>query len=258
MSLDIDAGEYIATKLEPDVLKMRGKSDENGLLPSAYIYNPLGEVEYDRSGNVTLEHGGLSLNFSYQKLTNRSLIELLKTLDDGPSNRYRKLTDFSLKDSEGHSLILTDLVPTDWNFVFYPDSSEIWGETHHKHKTVIINGNLNLPATILTALHEGGHVNERVGKTDETIANELERYNAIEKLDKSSPALEDIALHLQKERDAWAYADRKIRPFCRGSNTILTNDSVSAYVHLRLSLVTERIKSGMNRYHIEIPQRKAT
>lgn len=210
---------------------------------------PLQHVEYRESDTVEVTSDRVNFRFSYS-LPNDFLVtgikrymrETLKEAQiDGPkrnqeeSKNWRKLDrlSFSLGETE---VDLLSILPSGYNILFCPKSSEFNGAIYLGYKKIYILGDITAPRSLITLLHEIGHIFdiENSEKPDaKTFLAQAEN--------------KDIALKLKGERGASAFAFKILRPFIIDSQfrrdvvNFLRNYALDSYYEGAREKIKDRI-----------------
>jgi hypothetical protein len=182
---------------------------------SLTMREPIGDVEYMRNGDVCVENEKLKVKFKYGFADYRDFVRgpdeiegLLGNTD--PSNDWRILEQFSIIDKQTNTEvdILTEL-PEGYRILFNPFLEVYNGNANVIEKGCLVKGDIASIAGILIILHEIGHCVDYERTDDKS-----EWRNARARIEDSSN-YEKLKLVLLKERNAWAYALNKVRPFLR-------------------------------------------
>ena len=147
---------------------------------------------------------------------------------------WRILESYEFSDEKGNNINLNDLLQykgprlgkmttRDLTILFHnsgltPESFRL-GEANAEHSVVMIYGNVLSPATLITVLHEMGHCENPPNEKDMRYRGYLLTFNKkfLTEDEGKDPEIEEkIAGEVVKqERDAWAFALKKLRPFMR-------------------------------------------
>ncbi len=213
--------KYLEQHLEPS------REEDNKEQAQSYeqLDNPLAVVEYKDAGTVEIKTPDLEVTYTYE--SRNEYDELRKVLKS-----------FTLTNPHtGSKLSLEDILSSDYRIIFIPRASEI-GETTSMYdgltKEFKITDDLAKVKGILKLLHEIGHeVSEQKLSDDDKleIGEILGTFHSKNENEIDSKQLEMI---LKDERDAWAFALGKIKPFLNDSN--LRKENVLKYIHGEMAL----------------------
>jgi|GEM_PF-3069881 len=172
------------------------------------------------SGEYEISQGDYKVHYSYIPLS-QEYPEFVG--NDSVSKNARLMKDFTLERKIGErtvSLTLDDIVPNDTEIpiVFYPPSKDrkISRETSQRvpqafgSMVPMIPGFFSTSFDILALLHEVGHAIDL--KTNGQKSYRVIKANLASPL---TPRLNENAVELRQERNAWAFALNKLRPFIK-------------------------------------------
>jgi len=215
--------EYIEKHLLNEVT---GEMGDNA---SQELSRMIGIIEYQEKGDASIESELLKLNLSYETPDlnpedfGRTIIEKFPEF----MNNFKEMTSLKLKSGDA-TLNIFDITPKDVRIFFNP-----YIDTHIGYisgKKIFIGSDINKPRSILALLHEIGHSHE-----NEIIFQE-EKNRGIE-------PQEDLAQLLVSERNAWAFALKKIKPFL--NNPLFKKDAVSLFMKRCLTNYEDKIKKDL-------------
>ena len=177
------------------------------------------------------------MEFSYRQVSPESDLNNMIKMDYGAFynaimiqsqlTQWRVLTDFRITDKSGNVVFdIKKELPGYIIFFHIIDEGQKQSSANPEAKYIIIRGDISTPATILGLLHEIGHCKE-YEESDEFEKRTFDRYHKALRIGGSLSA-ETLAKVLKRERDAWAYALRKIRPIL---GKTITKDDVLTYIH---------------------------
>lgn len=209
--IDHIKGQVAALKLSVPFRK------EGAILPHSHRY-------LEESAEVNLKNGSVRVSFSYETPSEDSLPKhIIEALDQIPKgfiaddfSNIRILKDLTItNEMTKESFNLSNLLPQ--GYVVILQSHQLSSDTLISHAHIInqliyINDDLSTPRGIMIFLHELGHAIDYEKKSP----SEKERWlNNRKQLAKAPLDITDadLALHLNKERNAWAFALSQIRPF---------------------------------------------
>jgi hypothetical protein len=191
------------------------------------LAEPIGGIEYKDSDEVALENGPFALDFKYDGLEkDSSAIPVARGLALKPE-QLREIKELHLSRSDrGKRLSLSDVIPGNFRVLFAPNSREKWSDfANLTEKTIVLNGDVAAPSTLLALLHEAGHVHASPKEGADSFAPEPNQ-------DRRTVNAVDVAKKLLNERDAWAYALRTIKPFLdqeKGEQFSITKDDALVF-----------------------------
>ena len=158
------------------------------------LSEPIGTIAYGESGSVDLENGNYRMHIAYKRAS--------------PSYGQLQITDttlelvsFSLSRTDTNAkLELSDIVPPNAIVLFNPasETGEGFAYTGWDRPLIVATGNITQPNTVLTVLHEAGHLFKDPG-VDVGDINARRAY------------MKDDA-KLERERNSWTDVLRKLKP----------------------------------------------
>ncbi len=213
---------------------------------------PLGEVTYAREGGVSVKKDGLELNFSYESLPGQLDEDTRDFLNLIPGkgsklNDIRILRDFKLR-KDGHILDLSEILPRGSSVYFDPTREglvDINFQTIDSSylRKIMLFGDLTRVGNIASLIHEAGHLDDLNPDKNPQWALEVARAKiAVSGLPNFFSRERVVrpregALDLEAERNAWAFALRRLKPFFDETKDYFDNDAILQLVH-RSSLKT--------------------
>lgn len=214
-----NADKYLLKKNNPDFMVDEGRKE--------LLKKPIGEILYDKEGDVQVENDKLRLEFRYDFAPYSSYChgpdENEGILARYPrSNDYRILRSFVIADKSTNKTIdiLADM-PKGYSFIFVPFFPGMEGEAIPSEGGCIVLGNIATLEGIMVSIHEIGHC--------------IDYENAEDKGDysghaiKTAPDKDALAKRLRQERNASAYLLNKIRPLF--SSGAISKDLALSCVH---------------------------
>ncbi|MDP3646246.1 MAG: hypothetical protein Q8R25_04110 [bacterium] len=177
--------------------KRNMESDEDKVAEvERILQEPLSNIAYEREpkGSVSAERGLYKITFDYARSEKETLKIEKEELRIATLYEMRGLT-FERPD-KNLSLNFEELAPG-YKFIFCPDVDNVSSYVSIDGKRVVLVGNPASLGSILTVLHEVGHIHEQA------LPDRFDEY---------APHVE-LAEKLHSERSAWAYALKKIKPF---------------------------------------------
>lgn len=176
---------------------------------------PLQDVDYGNSGEVRIERGDESIEFSYESLDSemKSVLQdyFVKSGDKDyiaerlDTSRWRQLKEYGINETSKSTVLLDiiKLVPDDYKILFYPQKEFVnaCAINSPDHKLILLVGDMSALVVPLVLLHEIGHVQDNMN---------LSRVGLDKLVTDSSYALE--AEKLRKERTATSFALKVLRP----------------------------------------------
>ncbi|MDD4902071.1 MAG: hypothetical protein PHE24_02960 [Patescibacteria group bacterium] len=145
------------------------------------------------------------------------------------SLNWRKLNNYSIKSKQSETMInLLSELPRDYEVFFEPYAWYTGGKAGVKDQLCIVRGDITTVDGLLGLLHEIGHcVDYEQTKNKRNWRMKVLADNARNE--------EDMEFVLRRERGAWAYALKKIKPLIRDQIIsqedvmLCVNDSVYSY-----------------------------
>lgn len=173
------------------------------------LSKPIGKIEYSKSGNIKIENQPFVLEFSYAKVS-RGVAESFEKhpryKEPDPDTLLELLSWKLTRTDRNVSLTLDYIIPDNYKIYFSPTTQD-WSsyvKIGDKDTRIVLSGDITTPIIILELLHEAGHIHE---KTDDP------RFIKTKPEETSTIYTNDLADKLLSERNAWAFAIKKIKPF---------------------------------------------
>jgi hypothetical protein len=207
------------------------------------LETPLKKVQYKKEGTIKIITEEFRLEFSYRQVSPESDLNNMIKMDyeafynaimiQSQLTQWRVLTDFRITDKSGN--VVFDIKKELPGYIIFfhiidnkqnQDKEQKQSSANPEARYIIIRGDISTPATILALLHETGHCKE-YEESDEFEKRTFDRYHKELRIGGSLSA-ETLAKVLKRERDAWAYALRKIRPIL---GKTIPKDNVLTYIH---------------------------
>lgn len=233
----IDSGEYLK-RVEDNGVEITESELQESL---ARLEKPLGVVEYKESGSVSIEIEGLQMNFSYSPLDNKLKSELVSytqhsleihdPLADPARWRVLDTIDFV---ADGSRVDLLGVVPNNYKILFCPTDSDFHGSVFSSESVnnIYILGDIATPRSIMTLLHEIGHVFDQKNLNEKGVDKLTTDHRHSDKAEK-----------LRRERTASAFAFKAMKPYMNRLD--LKKDSINFLKHYALASYYESTKKEM-------------
>ena len=209
------------------------------------LSQPLAHIEYADSGQATIEIADAMLEYSYSSVNDekeRKELELYITgekLDPGvvyasPDN-WRKIDSISVTEN-GERVDLKAVVPDEYTLFFCPTLEAFHGAVvHHldgNRHSIYILGDLATPRSLLTFLHETGHIFDDQNLRNLGVKRMIKDHEHADKIEK-----------IRRERAASAFAFRAMRTHLRKLG--LKDDAVNFLKHYALESYITSTKERM-------------
>lgn len=207
---------------------------------------PLGEVDYSDT-KTELNVGDIKISMTHEPVSWLTIdpdkFDSYGGHEDiGYIGKYYTLHDFTISQQNGEGkVMLREILPDDATILFDPareiDESTVSG------KTIILHGDPASPGGIVTLLHEVGHfIND-----DESNQALLSSHRSLNK-EHDDFSSEEAATIIKSERDAWAFALRKLRPLIT-KDGVFTKEKFFAFMRYCLNgystVIGGRITQGV-------------
>lgn len=206
---------------------------------------PFREVRYRPEGKLMVKRGPFRLKIDYQKpditeIPPEATMQIIT--DENESWKILNNLVFWRKDRHAPSLELTDIIPEGYKVLFKSPTGQQVGEPEQdtrcfvdvEHKMYHIKGDLATPAALLNLLHEVGHSYDYEQQASSIKPSEFDDAHGVLKEGGFLLTEEAMATVLRRERNAWAYALKKIRPFldrdASSSEYSITTSEVRDYI----------------------------
>lgn len=251
---ELVAAKYLKSHLEPRKV---------GVKPEL-LYKPVAEVDYKEKGEANFNIGKLRVDFSYGPVDRLPIVLYGELNLAGITEKtLRLINKLTIQDKNGRTLDLIDIMPPGSKVYIDPfyDSAAYKSPVltdnafvDPKTKRVVLLGDISVPRTILSLLHEAGHLN-RLPESMEEAGSKREKALSTETI---SPS--DAAFVLRMERDAWAFALRKLRPFLnKDPNSPLNKDAVLYEIHnFALKSYSNRLKEHLPDWVFKFEEERLT
>lgn len=214
---DSESKDYLDRHLEPNPSQPTSSELEEAMKK---FCSPIEEVDFTGEGEVVLKQGDVSLSFSWTPSYLYNFNEDKSRIIDyyGSIDGLAILNNFTLTNNKTNAIVTqADILPPDVTIVFDPYHNEPWSSAYFgTAKLVLLSESPNIPATVASLFHEAGHADD-FKKRPEIIPSS-ERFESIvwkegtEKLTK-----QEAKEFLRYERNAWAFALKKLKPFIGGT-----------------------------------------
>lgn len=200
------------------------------------LQQPLEDVQFGERGSVNLEHGLYAIRFQYERAS--------EPLSDIEKSELREATlyhvkELSIERKDKRAILNIDEIARGYSIFFCRDFDEkdVSSYVAPESKRIVLIGEPTRFGTLLSLLHEIGHIYER---------EQPKRFDYTRDT--------DLAEKLLAERNAWAYAFKKVRPFLDESDdNPLNKRNVLFYAKQRaLSTYVESINDELHhRAHMD-------
>jgi hypothetical protein len=232
--------EYLEKHLESDVHREILESTLHKL------ETPLKKVRYKKEGEIKINTKEFEVEFGYRQLLEEDIrdIDILVVSDLYlDPEKWRVLTDFTIKKNGNIIFNLKQELPKYKVFLQPTVTQKDQCNAKPDGRYIIIRGDLSKPAMIISLLHEVGHCKE-YESLDEFGGKTFESYHKALKLEGQLSA-KTLAMVLERERKAWAYVLRKIRPIL---GETITRDDILLYIHsYALSSYSKKIREKIEK-----------
>lgn len=228
--MSIEKRGYLESHLEKD--KTLEKSRTEPYETQQRLSEPFGAVDYMDEDEVTLKKNNLELSFSYTSLTPEDIASLNPTDVKG-----RKINDVDFRCLD--NLIITgkdnsmainikEILSPSYKIIFMTHNKKpsLGGLIDVKFKTIYIWGDFTNLENIISLLHEIGH------SVDFENLNQSDKNNFIDAYEKKlyyKPTKKGLEEVLRRERNAWAFAVKKIKPML--SEDSITKEDIMNFIH---------------------------
>ena len=250
----MEKSKYLQNKLESKTLS----KDELSELYSR-LNKPIADFEILDQGDITIEKDDLMIKLSYSPVPADLHFEKVKEVLDFPkdkqrlvelmrlsSKEFRSLDSFILQNKD-LQLDITSLLPEGVRVFFRSLPNESKREKDPKPSglfdptinVVVVRNNLATPLDIIVLMHEIGHAN------DEVTPKILDFPRPKGPDDKVFLTQEQMEIRLKSERNAWAFAIKKIKPFL--SDLGITTEDLDMFAHnFALHIYSEEINKMLS------------
>ncbi len=203
---EMNSEQYLK-RIEDDKEKMSASEIDAAL---TRLNTPLREVAYAEQGAERVEGEDFTFEFSYSSLGEEAQkedierrlarLQVDRNVEYAKPENWRKLDTLIFELKGGEQIDLFEKLPADSEILFCPTNEEFHGSVASPPVRIHILGNLATPRSLVTLLHEVGHVfddeNLRKMGREDMMDNKIDAHKA-EKL--------------RKERSASAFAFKIIR-----------------------------------------------
>lgn len=185
--------EYISKHLDtidPEQIKIANQN----------LARPFGKIHLLDSGKGHITQSPFTVDFSYNQTENEKIHS-----GTVPNEKLWELKNLIVKkDRVNQTLDISSLLPNGYKIYFTTGNNEKSWSSYIFEKAIVLNREPNSPGALLDLLHEIGHSNSRHDDGDKFKA---------EKGRLQSGDVSDLASRLLDERNAWAFALKKFKPF---------------------------------------------
>lgn len=203
---EINSEQYLK-RIEDEKDKLPESEIEEAL---ARLSTPFREITYAEQGREKVDADGFAFEFSYIPLndaTQKEDIERRLTrlhvdpkADYAKPGNWRKLNTLIFQIRGGERVDLFEKLPLDAEILFCPTNEEFHGSVEYPPVRIHILGNMTTPRSLVTLLHEAGHVFDDANLKKLGVASMMDtKWNA------------HRAETLRKERSASAFAFKTIK-----------------------------------------------
>ncbi len=168
---------------------------------------PFGEATYEGESKIEVKKEPFMVTLEYTEI--RPDNPVLDKTRDTHVVLYR-VDELTINRTDVGTLSISAFVPEGWHVYFDPSETEETSYADLHEKMIVLRRDPLQPIGLLTLLHEIGHTYESE-MPKEFTQETFENRNTFDQT--------DLAAKLQSERDAWAFAFKKIRPFLDASPT---------------------------------------
>ena len=170
------------------------------------LSEPIGRVEYSSDDEVNIKSDSFNLGYKYYQISDIDLDTLSDLNIQTEDIKGIKNLHFG-KANNSASINFNEIIPEGYRVYMVSGHKSQWSDfVSIKDKIIVLNGDIRIPETILALLHEIGHIHADPKKQEDSFAPEPNQ-------DRRTINADDLARKLLNERDAWAYALKKIKPF---------------------------------------------
>lgn len=212
--------DYLEHRLEKEDLS--DEEIESQLSDFEQLYEPINGhfTDYGEDGEKIFTDGGIEIRFTSRQIDVYSDLkaeEFLSVRDqDYPLEHVILITNLAIRNTRtGGALSLDEKIPYKVKVLLFPHNlGESDGYFDPSSGLVLITGDLTVPETIITLLHELGHGYDFWRQhPEESEADFLarSRYYASKMSGKPQMTRQQAGLILRSERVAWAYTVKKMR-----------------------------------------------
>jgi hypothetical protein len=207
--------EYITRNIEPRITKAEKKQSKE---ITKILEIPLGDIDWKEKGGASIENDKLKITLTYNPS------------EHGKNWRTLTSLELSIVSGENHGTVnlLEDLNPETNISVGIKNYSGFKGYNREK-KEILFDDNFLTPKGLIQLLHEIGHSvrSESIKNIDQEGLSFID-WLTVSKFS-SKEKVEKLAKKYRDERDAHAYAIKKLKPLIR--QDILPKEAVMALIH---------------------------
>mgnify|MGYP001570202935 CR=1 FL=1 len=242
-----ESKRYLRKHLEPDEspeqflegLELKRSLDKRHTLEG----NIESRYAYGEGGAANAKIGSLDSIFSYESVRAEDIPEGVARIlqkwgnEETSEANTRRLTSFELEvPGSPARLNVTDLLPEDYRIFINAERDVSASWVNRGERYIYLGTDVTTPGGVMTLLHEVGHTATEYKRTDKEEA----RYKTARKQNNDlkpgqyeKPSSEAMALVLKDERDAWAFALKKIRPLLtkETSTQFFDREVIEKYIH---------------------------
>jgi hypothetical protein len=222
----------ILKKKEKDIIEQ-----EELIKSCPWLFNVIGEEIKNEDGSVIYKNEKMSIQFKFKDFSDEYLSSNLRQrfydnseYKDFKPEDYYMLTEFKIRSDNSNFDLISENKSCCIIFKKNPLKEIVGGQYDFRLKLVELNLSPSSPAGILTLLHEIGHLNDNKLEYElnnliiHSINNKLLGGIHNERIKN-----EEDTINLRKERYAWSYALKKVKPFI--SDLGINNDSLEKFIH---------------------------
>ena len=234
----IDPREYLEKKLRD------GEHSDGELRESLKRLSvPLKSIDYKEDGEVEVNTNEMSFSFTFSDIEkgdfddvedyiNKQEKGVINGTDEAEKEKYKRIIKFVFQ-KDNYKKDIFDSLPTGTKIFFCPtegifhgsvmSDEQLSGGKKSRHRIFII-GDMSTPRSIMTLLHEMGHIFDY---------KNLEKFGIPSQMEKGTHS--ETAERLRRERVASAFAFKMARPFLtnrqlrRDALAFLKNYALSSY-----------------------------
>ena len=200
------------------------------------FFKNIGKEELHKDNMLTYENEKLSISLKYEEISPEQYpaekfpgFYYMSMIGEVDFDDYFRLTEFKIKNENFEYDLKSESKNPIVLFLKESNPKKTDGAAYSEENLITLNSLPSSPGSILTLLHELGHIND--DKINEDISRKLHlRFETImkggsdEKIEK-----EQNAITIRQERVAWAYALKKLKPFIEGFQ--IPEESLDKYIH---------------------------
>ncbi|MFH1225927.1 MAG: hypothetical protein V1684_01405 [bacterium] len=220
---------YFETKLENMIATP--KDEQSFLEFRDPLFNWEKHPNMSPEGKLEIKEDNFQVNFEWGE--SKDINAIRQPGVKNAKSQWATLKNFSISTNEG-GLNINDLIPDEWAIIFKRDPYRwgVGGDTKLEEKTIIMSYDITTPEGIIVLCHEAGHANIFEKMTEEerkSYLKDREKFQTSFSY-KLGPISNKVVDNIVKnERNAWAYAMRKLKPLLKSS--IIKQDDIKNYIH---------------------------